>query len=300
MLFYNSMLSLPMLLVAVVAKGEPMAMTSYPLLWNPQFQLVLLASSALGLTINHSTFVCTRINEPLMTSVAGARMCCEASAACASLQLSSACTPSALLTVWCFPLLAPCAAHSGNLKNAIMTIVGAFAFGDFIFETWNAAGLAMSMAGAVWYAMRSALKVIAASAAAGLMVSWGIYCCWCCGPTFTTLADATTLASTACMRQQAAAAWCRPTAFSAVRARLPCAQARQKSLKDRLLQQMPVIGRDRLKVRAGLTEQAQLTGAPNGFTASGASTGQLGTILGSHARSESRSDLGLGSSQAQQ
>jgi hypothetical protein len=40
-----------------------------------------------------------------------------------------------------------------------MTIVGAFAFGDFIFEPWNATGLAVSMAGAVWYAMRSALRV---------------------------------------------------------------------------------------------------------------------------------------------
>lgn len=48
---------------------------------------------------------------------------------------------------------------AGNLKNAIMTIVGAFAFGDFVFEPWNAAGLAVSMAGAVWYAMRSALRV---------------------------------------------------------------------------------------------------------------------------------------------
>jgi hypothetical protein len=40
-----------------------------------------------------------------------------------------------------------------------MTIVGAFAFGDFIFEPWNAAGLTVSMLGAVWYAMRSALRV---------------------------------------------------------------------------------------------------------------------------------------------
>jgi len=48
---------------------------------------------------------------------------------------------------------------TGNLKNAIMTIVGAFAFGDFIFEPLNASGLAVSMAGAVWYAMRSALRV---------------------------------------------------------------------------------------------------------------------------------------------
>lgn len=33
--------------------------------------MVLLASAALGLTINHSTFLCTRVNEPLLTSVAG-------------------------------------------------------------------------------------------------------------------------------------------------------------------------------------------------------------------------------------
>ncbi len=71
MLFYNSMLSLPMLLCAVILKGEPAGMAGYPMLWHRTFQLVLLASSALGLTINHSTFVCTRVNEPLMTSVAG-------------------------------------------------------------------------------------------------------------------------------------------------------------------------------------------------------------------------------------
>ena len=40
-----------------------------------------------------------------------------------------------------------------------MTIVGAFAFGDFVFEPWNAAGLSLSMSGAVWYATRSAMKV---------------------------------------------------------------------------------------------------------------------------------------------
>ncbi len=128
MLFYNSMLSLPMLLGAVVLRGEPGRLSSYPLLWDPQFQLVvsgagccfatplwhacwcaahvlvypcqvaalsglfklssvhlgelhlsllsaqLLLASALGLSINHSTFVCTRVNEPLMTSVAGELM----------------------------------------------------------------------------------------------------------------------------------------------------------------------------------------------------------------------------------
>ena len=34
-------------------------------------QAILMCSCALGLTINHSTFLCTRINDPLSTSVAG-------------------------------------------------------------------------------------------------------------------------------------------------------------------------------------------------------------------------------------
>lgn len=117
MLFYNSTLSLPMLALAAVVAGEPGRVLVYPLLLNRQFQAVLLLATAMGLSINHSTFVCTRVNEPLMTSVAG------------------------------------------NMKNALMTVIGAFAFGDFLFHPWNAAGLAVSMAGAVWYATRSALKV---------------------------------------------------------------------------------------------------------------------------------------------
>ena len=36
-----------------------------------RLQLVLASSAVLGLTINHSTFLCTQVNEPLMTSVAG-------------------------------------------------------------------------------------------------------------------------------------------------------------------------------------------------------------------------------------
>lgn len=71
----------------------------------------------LGLAVSHSTFVCTRVNDPLMTSTAG------------------------------------------NLKNIVMTIIGAFAFGDFRFSLWNSIGLLLSMIGAVWYAARSAMKV---------------------------------------------------------------------------------------------------------------------------------------------
>lgn len=117
MLFYNSALSLPMLGAALLLRSEPAAVARYPLLWAPRFQIILFLASALGLSINHSTFVCTRVNEPLMTSVAG------------------------------------------NLKNIIMTVVGALMFGDFVFRFGNAAGLALSMAGAIWYATRSAFKV---------------------------------------------------------------------------------------------------------------------------------------------
>ena len=76
-----------------------------------------MLSCALGLTINHSTFICTRYNDPLTTSVAG------------------------------------------NLKNVLMTAVGVFAFGDFLFQRWNAIGICISMGGAIWYATRAALRV---------------------------------------------------------------------------------------------------------------------------------------------
>ena len=74
---------------------------------------------------------------------------------------------------------------AGNLKNAVMTVVGAIAFSDFIFEPANAAGLILSMTGAIWYATRSALR------------------------------------------------------------------ARQKSIKGTVLQQQPIIGRDRLRKLSG-------------------------------------------------
>ena len=60
--------------------------------------------------------------------------------------------------------------HLGNLKNAAMTIAGAFAFGDFVFKPWNAAGLAVSMCGAVWYALRSALAKKARMRGSSLVV----------------------------------------------------------------------------------------------------------------------------------
>lgn len=71
-------------------------------------------------------------------------------------------------------------------------------------------------------------------------------------------------------------------------------------MKDQLLRQIPVIGRDRLKHRS--MDQAQLSGAPNGFITSGASSAQLGLSMSAlsislhtdrshHSRSSSRGDL---------
>ena len=67
-------------------------------------------------------------------------------------------------------------------------------------------------------------------------------------------------------------------------------QARQRSVKDQLLRQVPVIGRDRLKHR-GL-DQAQLSASPNGFIAGGASSAALavGGDKYSHSRSNSRGE----------
>ena len=80
-------------------------------------QVTLALSCILGLSINHSTFVCTRVNDPLTTSVAG------------------------------------------SIKNIMMTLLGAVAFPDFRFRPSNAAGLGLSMAGAIYYATKTAQRV---------------------------------------------------------------------------------------------------------------------------------------------
>lgn len=103
-------------------------------------QAALLLSCVLGLSINHSTFICTRYNDPLTTSVAG------------------------------------------NLKNVLMTAVGVFAFGDFFYHRWNSLGICISMAGAIWYATRTALRVshpsILLLAPGNNLCSMGGACCF--------------------------------------------------------------------------------------------------------------------------
>ena len=169
-----------------------------------------------------------------------------------------------------------------------MTVVGAFAFGDFIFQPSNAAGLAVSMAGAVWYAMRSALRVSSeragqrsAAQRSGLddgvahavwfmPLPWG----WRARQPLGVPPPTCGALRPPCLPHAAAWPPLPPALYPS-----SSLQVRQKSIKDRLLQQVPVIGRDRLKNRS--MDQAQLSAAPNGFTASGGSSGQLALMGGS-------------------
>lgn len=71
LLFYNSMLSVPLLFVAVMLSGEIIRLQDYPRLDEIPLRILVVAGSVLGMTINHAQFLCTRLNEPIMTSVAG-------------------------------------------------------------------------------------------------------------------------------------------------------------------------------------------------------------------------------------
>jgi len=71
LLFYNSLLSFPALLTVLVFTEEAWAWRSFPEISNPAFLSVFACSGVMGLFVNHGTFLCTRCNEPLTTSVAG-------------------------------------------------------------------------------------------------------------------------------------------------------------------------------------------------------------------------------------
>mmetsp|Transcript_315 Transcript_315/g.904 ORF Transcript_315/g.904 Transcript_315/m.904 type:complete len:328 (+) Transcript_315:347-1330(+) len=116
LLFYKALLSIPMLLVLAYASPEVSQALAYPGLRKTSFQLVVAGAAALGVTINHSTFVCTRVNDAMMTTVAG------------------------------------------NLKNVIVTVLGAVLFSDYIFSWPNCAGLTLSMIGACWYAAVASMR----------------------------------------------------------------------------------------------------------------------------------------------
>ena len=115
-LFYNSLISVVPLLAATWALGDLQRIRAFDFSAGVPLQLTMAAAVSLGVTINHSTYVCTRANEPLTTSVAG------------------------------------------SFKNILMTGVGMMAFGDYVFDSANLLGIAVSMIGAVWYAYYGAVK----------------------------------------------------------------------------------------------------------------------------------------------
>ena len=118
LLAYNSLLSLAPLVLASWGLGEAHRIAAFDVGDDWRFKATAAAAVALGLTINHSTYVCTRVNEPLTTSVAG------------------------------------------GFKNILMTGIGMLAFGDYVFAWANVCGIALSMAGAVWYAIHGALQAM--------------------------------------------------------------------------------------------------------------------------------------------
>lgn len=104
------------LAITSVILGDPIAIMNHPSLTDSKFLFSVAAAVCLGLSVGHSQYLCTRINDPLTTSV------------------------------------------SGSLKNILMTGIGIFAFGDYVYGRLNVIGILISMAGGFWYALHCALK----------------------------------------------------------------------------------------------------------------------------------------------
>lgn len=109
LLFYNSGISILPLVLFCWVRGDFHEAMAYPYWGSLPFLTSLFSSTCLGLAVGHAMFLCTRVNEPLTTTV------------------------------------------TGSIKNLLATVLGAVAFGDYIFNTANAAGLAVSAVGSLWY-----------------------------------------------------------------------------------------------------------------------------------------------------
>lgn len=70
-MYYNSLISIPFLLVAACVNGEMTQVWSFPHLYDTGFQMAFLISGVTSFVMNYSTFWCTRVNSALTTSVTG-------------------------------------------------------------------------------------------------------------------------------------------------------------------------------------------------------------------------------------
>eukprot|EP01118_Nematostelium_gracile_P000866 TRINITY_DN10865_c0_g1_i1.p1 TRINITY_DN10865_c0_g1~~TRINITY_DN10865_c0_g1_i1.p1 ORF type:complete len:312 (-),score=65.33 TRINITY_DN10865_c0_g1_i1:4-939(-) len=71
LLFYNSLLAVPFVLLVAIATGELTAARDYPHLFDFRFQILLLMNLILGSLLNYSLFLCTTVNSALTTTIMG-------------------------------------------------------------------------------------------------------------------------------------------------------------------------------------------------------------------------------------
>jgi len=71
LLFYNSLLAIPFVLVLVIYNQEFQSVLDFPGLTNFDFQACFLSNLLLGALLNYSMFLCTTTNSALTTAIAG-------------------------------------------------------------------------------------------------------------------------------------------------------------------------------------------------------------------------------------
>lgn len=70
-LYYHSILSLPLLAIIAVCVGEIGAALAYTHWTSPSFLIVLISSLFMGLLLNYALFLCTELTSPTSTLVSG-------------------------------------------------------------------------------------------------------------------------------------------------------------------------------------------------------------------------------------
>lgn len=116
LLYYNSLLSLPLIALIIVVSGE--ATRAAPLFWEgaghhgtlPLAGLICFCSIA-GLLLNFSLFWCTQLNSALTTTIVGI------------------------------------------MKSMVTTFLGFFLLGGVKFHPLNILGIAMNLVGGMWYSL---------------------------------------------------------------------------------------------------------------------------------------------------
>lgn len=71
MLWYNNLMTMPVLAVIALMSGEVAQVVAYPHLWDPNFQILFGFSATLAFWLNYSTYQSTSLNSPTTQSVIG-------------------------------------------------------------------------------------------------------------------------------------------------------------------------------------------------------------------------------------